>query len=366
MTMIKISKIYPQDELRRRRDIYTRVWRLENIGRPALHVWRESNVTCTANEMIADPEALLKYELSGLEARCRDRSDCPPFLYPYAGVGVLPSAFGCEILMRENQDPMVVPLLEKPEDVYKLKKPRPDAGQMKIVLDQLKCFQQANQGYYDVRMHDLQGPFSVASLIWGYEDFLMAVYTHPKEAHHLLGLATEFIIDSVEAQREVIENLILCHCVPDWIPGGFGIAVSDDVAAVVSPKVYEEFAVPYNNILSQRFGGVYIHSCGDSSPSFDSVVKHRDFRGMNFEAGDVHYPMAVEKLGGRGLIAPHPGLRFKLRYGDALGYVRFIKANTPPSVPCVITLYAKITDPSTLQPVPDPSLDEAIDLMFDF
>ena len=358
-----IPKIYSQQELDRRRDIYTRVWHLENIGRPALHVWRNPEVMYPTNEVLENPRLLLKSQIDGMEVRSQDKSDCPPFLYPYAGVGVLPSAFGCEVILREGQEPLVAPMLDKPEDVYKLKKPKPNTGQGKVILDQLKCLSEANEGYYDIRMHDLQGPFSVASLIWGYEEFLLGVYSNPEEAHHLLRLTTEAIIDITKAQQQIVENLILCHCVPDWIAPGYGIAISDDIAAVVSPKVYEEFVVPYNNILSDHFGGIFIHSCGNSSPNFDTVLKHKNFRGINFEAGDTPYPLAVEKLGGRSLIAPHPGLQFIPKYGNAVRYVKYLKENSTPGMPYVITLYDQVIDSATLESVVDDSLDEAIEMV---
>lgn len=240
-----IPKFYSKAEIERRRDIFTRVWKLEDIGRPAYQIWK-NGITHPTYKTVEDSSLLLESELSGLEGRSRYKCDGPPFLYPYAGVGILPSAFGCEIVMDEVNEPEVLPLLEKPEDVYKLRKPGPGAGMMAKVLAQLRYLDEVNHGYYDIRMHDLQGPFSVASLIWGYENFMAGVLTHPEEAHHLLGLVTEYIIDVVEAQRKVVPDLILCHCCPDWIPLGFGISVSDDIAAVVSPRVYAEFAVPYN------------------------------------------------------------------------------------------------------------------------
>lgn len=359
--IMNIPKFYSEEEITRRRETYTRIWHLKDIGRPALNVWR-SGLSYPTYQVIENPELLIESQLNGLEVRSQYKSDCPPFLYPYAGVGILPSAFGCKIILDKVNEPEIEPLLERPEDVYKLQKPKPDGGQMKIVLEQLKYINEANQGYYDIRMHDLQSPFSVASLIWGYEDFMTAVYDYPEEVHHLLNLVTEYIIDTVEVQREVIPNLVLCHCTPDWIPNEFGIAVSDDIAAVVSPKIYEEFAVPYNNILSDYFKGIFIHSCGNSSPNYDTVLKHKNFRGLNFEAADNPYQLAIEKLGGKSLIAPHPGLQFMSKYGNAAGYVRYMLENTPPGVPYIISLWYEMFNPASGKNEVDPSFDEAVNI----
>lgn len=357
-----IPKFYTQKEIERRRNIFTRVWKLEDIGRPIFQIW-ETGATHPTYKIIKDTSLLLESELRGLEACSKYRCDGPPFLSPYAGVGVIPSAFGCEIVIDEVNEPETLRLIDRTEDVYKLKKPRPDAGMMAVVLNQLKYLNEINQGYYDIRMHDLQGPFSVASLIWGYEDFLAGVLTHPGEAHHLLRLVTEYIIDVVEAQRKIVPNLILCHCCPDWIPPSFGISVSDDIAAVVSPQIYKEFAVPYNNILSAYFGGIFIHSCGNCAANYETMLLHKNFRGLNFEATDNPYPEAVEKLGRKSLIAPHPGLQFKIKFGNALGYVNYMLKNTPKGVPYVISLWSEMFNPITGKSEKDTSIDEAIGVL---
>ncbi|WP_407928176.1 uroporphyrinogen decarboxylase family protein [Hydrogeniiclostridium mannosilyticum] len=41
----------------------------------------------------------------------------------------------------------------------------------------------------------MQGPFSVASQIWGIEDFLIACYDYPDEVHYLISRCTDIFID---------------------------------------------------------------------------------------------------------------------------------------------------------------------------
>ena len=38
-----------------------------------------------------------------------------------------------------------------------------------------------------------------------------------------------------------------------WLPRGLWL--SDDLQAVMSPDLYREFAIPYNEMLAQEFGG---------------------------------------------------------------------------------------------------------------
>ena len=50
------------------------------------------------------------------------------------------------------------------------------------------------------------------------------------------------------------------------------IGLSDDLATVVSPAVYEEFSRPYNERIAAALGGVVIHSCGVWRPPIMKAV----------------------------------------------------------------------------------------------
>jgi hypothetical protein len=47
-----------------------------------------------------------------------------------------------------------------------------------------------------------------------------------------------------------------------WRPEDAKVLVSDDIAGLLSPAVYEEFDLPYATRLIERFGGGVFHNCG--------------------------------------------------------------------------------------------------------
>jgi hypothetical protein len=51
-----------------------------------------------------------------------------------------------------------------------------------------------------------------------------------------------------------------------------GIGLSDDLATVVSPAVYEQFSRPYNEKIAAALGGVVVHSCGVWRPPIMKAV----------------------------------------------------------------------------------------------
>ena len=81
-------------------------------------------------------------------------------------------------------------------------------------------------------------------------------------AFFLMDVVTDFAIDFFAAQIEAAGP----NCCPGiwpsfWFPRRAGIQMSDDNLVNVSPEVYAEFVVPYNNRVSEAFGGIFLHSC---------------------------------------------------------------------------------------------------------
>jgi hypothetical protein len=64
------------------------------------------------------------------------------------------------------------------------------------------------------------------------------------------------------------------------LPREVGLRISDDTAALLSPALYREFAAPYNGKLSEVFGGVVIHSCGDCSRVVSTMLETPGLRGL--------------------------------------------------------------------------------------
>ena len=57
--------------------------------------------------------------------------------------------------------------------------------------------------------------------------------------------------------------------------------------AVLSPKLYREFALPYVNEVSEEFGGVFIHSCGNILHQLDNLAQVHNLRGLNFGVSET-------------------------------------------------------------------------------
>jgi hypothetical protein len=179
-------------------------------------------------------------------------------------------------------------------------------------------------GRYPVAMTDLQGPLDTAYLVWESSAFMLAMYTNPKEVHHLMRLVTDLIIRYVKAQRARSPEFLPCHYPPLWLPDGRGIAISDDGLAVISPKLYREFCLPYVNELSEEFGGVMIHSCGNFVHQFENLERIHNLRGINFGATETPFAAVWQRFGGKTAVIPHLGLNNEIHFNGNREYMEHV------------------------------------------
>ncbi len=240
------------------------------------------NVIYPRHEIFYSVEKNLIMQLANIVSTLEHKTDYVPFLDPFEGVTVLAEAFGCKVDIPVNGDPWVKrPIIYDPMDVYDLKKPGKDNPVFKRILETLRFFEK-NTGYLiPTGPTDPQSPLNVASLIWEHNSFLMSCITNPKEVHHLLDMISDVFIDFYRIQYETLKNPAYPVHSFQLLNTHDGIAISDDEIILLSPQLYKEFGVPYMNKISNAFGGIYYHSCGDFGRFLDVIFEIEGLRAIN-------------------------------------------------------------------------------------
>lgn len=163
-------------------------------------------------------------------------------------------SLGGEMRFPEDDEPRGVgPLLESPSDFRRLRLPDPEtASGMATVLAAAKQVVRAVGGEYYIQANIDTGPFSLGAELMGLERFLLAVSTlQEEEVHRYLEFCTDVVIAYGEAMIAV---------------GVDGIQYGDACASLVSPEMYRQFVLPYQErtveALSDRQCDLWIHICG--------------------------------------------------------------------------------------------------------
>jgi len=331
------------------REFLTSLWDLENGDRPGFLVGyvgprvRGGEPVRSAlfstegkdpvRDRLLDPVKFLEAQLAEIEGQARLRGDLVPALCPTLGVIAVPSAFGAEVVWWENDFPAVRPLIgDRPGKVRELARPRLTDGELGRILDYTRVFLERTAGRMPIRLGDIQGPLDNAALIFGHTAFLEALITSPREVHRLLDMITDLMIEFAAAQRGIV-RAAGAEFVPSsfqpWLPDGRGISVANDVAVMLSPELHDEFGVPYLNRISDAFGGVYVHSCGDWTHLFASLEKVRGLRGLEFGASEAPYGKVLARFGGRTVLACRVGLHRDIRFDGMADFVGRIMAAAP-------------------------------------
>ena len=210
--------------------------------------------------------------------------DYVPFLFPWYGTGVVPSALGCSIIFPPKEEPAVEgPILAAPADVARLAPPDPYRdGLMPRVL---RCidYMHANSDL-PVSFTDCQGPFNIALNLVGVETICLWMYDCPTVVHELMDFCTTVLIDWVKIQKEHAGQELDSGAFPHFtiLPKGHGgVWISDDDSTILSPDLYREFVVPYNSRVFQAFGGGTLHYCGNGAHQLENLAATDGLVGVN-------------------------------------------------------------------------------------
>ena len=151
--------------------------------------------------------------------------------------------------------------------------------------------------------------------------------SHPAAVHHLLQLVTNLTIEFTRTQRNIVTTYdveFIPSMFQPWMPDGWGISVSNDECVSISSVMHDEFSVPYLNHISEAFGGIYIHSCGNWQHQFSSLEKVRNLRGLEFGASETSYEAVLEYFGGQVVLAPRVGFHRDIKFDGMTDYVKKI------------------------------------------
>jgi len=157
-----------------------------------------------------------------------------PGFWAEFGMCTEPSAFGTKCRWAENELPFAEKIITDIQDVHSLGKPNPQTdGLLPFVVNRLKNYQsKIKKAGHSIRFAVSRGPLNIATFLMGATEFLMAVRSNPKEAHKLLTIVSDFIIDWLKLQKETFPSID-------------GIFILDDIVGFLGQEDFKEMALLY-------------------------------------------------------------------------------------------------------------------------
>ncbi len=253
--------------------------------------------------------------------------DWVPHLMPQLGTGVFASAFGAEVEYLTHNLPWAKPIIRKEDNydkVFSLKPPSVYSGQLKTIFEFTKFANFFTRKKYPISATDLQGPADTAYLMWHPQSLILAMYDSPDSVHYLMRLCTDLFIKYIEEHAKLCKEFIPFHHPPLWISYGEGICISDDILAVFNADLWKTFVLPYVNEISEKFGGIIIHSCGNFAHQIENLKQVHNLKGINFGVTETNFDIVWQAFGGKIAVIPHIGLNSNNTFKDEIEFVNFI------------------------------------------
>jgi MtaA/CmuA family methyltransferase len=170
---------------------------------------------------------------------------------------------GGEIVFPEDKPPHLTrPLVTCEVDLIRLKRPEvldPKSRMADRICGTGEMVRAAGKECMVLGWVDM--PFAEACSLCGVSEFLMMVLDEPELAHKILYFITDIVIDFAVAQIEV---------------GAPMVGAGDAAASLISPQLYREFALPYEqkvcDAVHKAGGLVKLHMCGNTSNLLQDMV----------------------------------------------------------------------------------------------
>ena len=213
------------------------------INQPLSRYYLDHNVLCEANLAVLE-----SFNLDIVQAI----SD--PYREAYD--------FGLQVDFPEDGLPLSkTPLLQEPADLNNIKPPNPYTGKrMSDRLEAIRKFRQQVGGEIPI-MGWVEGALAEAADLRGDTNILIDMYDRPEWMLELLEIIVEVEIAFARAQIEAGADII-----------GLG----DAIASQVSPSMYAEYALPYEQQIFEAVheaGGIArLHICGNTSRIVPQMV----------------------------------------------------------------------------------------------
>jgi hypothetical protein len=243
-----------------------------------------------------DPEKMMFNELLSTVRGCgvynsvKLKDHFPMHIRSNYGVGIMPSLFGAQCRLINNNMPWV-DHFELDEIKKIISRGVPDYYQAlgkrvidtnEFYKDKLKDYPKCSQAI-KITQPDMQGPFDIAHLLMG-GDMFYALYDEPEIIHELLELVTQTYIGFKKRVDSTLnesagDNAIYLH---GDIFGG-KVLIKDDTASInLSENMYNEFSKQYNEKVLEEFEGGSLHFCGLSRTWHSKCMDSKWLRGINY------------------------------------------------------------------------------------
>jgi len=238
------------------------------------------NYTKKWEECCLNPSCYLNYWEAKFKQRLPLIDDYIPAFSTNLKVGLIGAILGCKLEFSQGTSWSSHPIINRWDQLDYLK--FSTQNKWYLYLKKLTEFMvEKSRGQIDVGIANLLGPGDIMSTLRGTSNLCLDFFDNPSKVH-------ELAIFSIESWKKVMEmqlNTIL-HVtggtVDDymyWTPGN-GVRFTEDVSVAISPKTYQDFFFPYDQMIINCMDFVWLHLHSGSIHLVEEFIKLENLKGI--------------------------------------------------------------------------------------
>lgn len=212
--------------------------------------------------------------------------DTIPCLDMLTGTELFAEAFGCRVYRTAEDMPFALPLVNSAAEAEKLAVPSLDAPALALAFEMADELSRRAGAGAIFRMVDLQSPMDVAALIWEKKSFYLAMLEAPEAVLALSEKVKTLQFNFLDEWFRRYGKELIAHYPDYYLPQG--VTMSVDEIGAVSQGMFVRFFLPELAALSQRYGGLGVHSCANNRHQWENFKKIPHLRLLN-----INQPEAI-------------------------------------------------------------------------
>ncbi len=255
----------------RARELTRRTWRYQEVERVPVIIDLGPECDESVHDVLLEDEAWFNSGVRRIERSLRLLQDdyIPVFEPPWAGYFSTPAMLGAELWWEEDPDSW--PAVKSPpvRDLDALGRLEPpdvaSSPHFARILARLAVARDCLPPAVAIGGVDMMSPLGDLQVIMDQTLMFLSMKQHPDALHRACDVITTTQEAVQEATLEAVGGegrLAGLTNWPIWRPEGAKVLVTDDVAGLLSPAMYEAFDKPYGDRLLRRYGGGLRHVCG--------------------------------------------------------------------------------------------------------
>lgn len=294
--------------IERAKEELRRTWRYEEVD----HIPIMIDLSPECGETVRDAHTITRAWFSSAVRRIKWSLEALPDDYiplvepPWLAYHTIEALFGVPLWWAD--DPNAFPGIKKApvtdvSGLYELPKPDPYLNPFMVeILHRLEIANVCFSDEVSIGGVDMMSPLGDVQELMDQTLFFVSLKRHPEAIHHACEVVTEAQIAIQDAALSVVGNQDRFASMgnwPAWRPEFAKVLVADDVAGLLSPKVFQEYDMPYSNRLINRYGGGLLHVCGPNHSAHLYMHDDPPTYGLNcsFRYSYENFPMLREELG---------------------------------------------------------------------